>query len=129
MLIKLSYYYFFSLFAVLVAPDLISSSPSSDIIVIEWNPVDHTVLYSLVMTMEGSDTQVRLNTTETNVTFTDLQPGTTYSIKGNAWDPDGNQGDDITVYQITRKGSLVSSTLNRMCSHNAFPSKPLGSFN
>uniref|UniRef100_A0A672RTI3 Fibronectin type III domain containing 7 n=1 Tax=Sinocyclocheilus grahami TaxID=75366 RepID=A0A672RTI3_SINGR len=104
---------------VLVAPDLISSSPSSDIIVIEWNPVDHAVLYSLVMIMEGS-TRVRLNTSETNMTFTDLQPGTTYSIKGNAWDPDGNQGDDITVYQITRKGLLVSSTLNRMCSHNNF---------
>ncbi|XP_016147371.1 fibronectin type III domain-containing protein 7-like [Sinocyclocheilus grahami] len=87
---------------VLVAPDLISSSPSSDIIVIEWNPVDHAVLYSLVMIMEGS-TRVRLNTSETNMTFTDLQPGTTYSIKGNAWDPDGNQGDDITVYQITQE--------------------------
>ncbi|XP_050948089.1 LOW QUALITY PROTEIN: fibronectin type III domain-containing protein 7 [Labeo rohita] len=87
---------------VMVAPDMISSSPSSDIIIIEWNPVDHAVLYSLVMTMEGSDMRVRLNTSETNVTFTDLQPGTTYSIKGNAWDSDGNQGDVITIYQITR---------------------------
>ncbi|KAK2900553.1 hypothetical protein Q8A67_008668 [Cirrhinus molitorella] len=87
---------------VLVAPDFISSSSSSDIIMIEWSPVDHAVLYSLVMTMEGSDMRVRLNTTETNVTFTDLQPGTTYTIKGNAWDPDGNQSDDIIVYQITR---------------------------
>ncbi|XP_042623636.1 fibronectin type III domain-containing protein 7-like [Cyprinus carpio] len=54
------------------------------------------------MAMVGSDTQVRLNMTQTNVTFTNLQPGTTDSIKGNAWDPDGNQGDDITIYQITR---------------------------
>ncbi|KAL0201551.1 hypothetical protein M9458_004738, partial [Cirrhinus mrigala] len=85
----------------MVAPNVISSSPSSDIIMIEWNPVDHAVLYSLVMTMVGSDMRVRLNTSETNVTFTDLQPGTTYSIMGNAWDPDGNQGDVFIIYQIT----------------------------
>ncbi|KAK9980103.1 hypothetical protein ABG768_013500 [Culter alburnus] len=87
---------------VVVAPDLRSSSPSSDTIVINWNPVNNAVLYSLDLIMEGSDTRVRRNTSDTNMTFTDLQPGTTYYIKGNAWDPDGNQGDDITINQITR---------------------------
>lgn len=90
-----------------VAPDLHSSSPSSDTIVINWNPVNNAVFYTLVMIMEGSDTRVRRNTSETNMTFSDLQPGTTYSIKGNAWDPDGNQGDDITISQITRKDSFI----------------------
>lgn len=89
--------------------------------------MDSAVLYSLVMAMVGSDTQVRLNMTQTNVTFTNLQPGTTDSIKGNAWDPDGNQGDDITIYQITRKELLAYSIPNRMCSHNAFL-KPLGNY-
>ncbi|XDV27992.1 hypothetical protein PO909_031420 [Leuciscus waleckii] len=87
---------------VVVAPDLHSSSPSSDTIVINWNPVNNAVFYTLVMIMEGSNMRVGRNTSETNVTFSDLQPGTTYSIKGNAWDPDGNQGDDITISQITR---------------------------
>ncbi|XP_067309402.1 fibronectin type III domain-containing protein 7 [Pseudorasbora parva] len=87
---------------VLVAPNLRSSSPSSDAIVINWNPVNNAVLYTLVLIMEGSDTRVRLNTSETNITFSGLQPGTTYSIMGNAWDPDGKQGDYTTISQITR---------------------------
>ncbi|KAI7809502.1 fibronectin type III domain-containing protein 7 [Triplophysa rosa] len=88
--------------SVLVAPQLNSSSPSSDIIVVSWNPVDQAVLYTLCLIMEGSDTRVKLNTSETNMTFSALEPGTTYSIKANAWDPDGIQGDDITISQITR---------------------------
>lgn len=87
---------------VLVAPQLNSSSPGSDIIVVTWDPVDQAVLYTLCLIMEGSVTRVTLNTTETNMTFGALEPGTTYSIKANAWDPDGIQGDDITISQITR---------------------------
>ncbi|XP_051557588.1 fibronectin type III domain-containing protein 7-like [Myxocyprinus asiaticus] len=87
---------------VVVAPELSSISPSSDTIVVTWNPVDNAVLYTLCVIMEGSDTRVKLNTSQTNITFDALEPGTTYCIKGNAWDSDGNQGDDITIYQITR---------------------------
>nr|XP_021323692.1 fibronectin type III domain-containing protein 7 isoform X1 [Danio rerio] len=87
---------------VLVAPNLRSSSPSSDSIMITWDPVNNAVLYTLVMIMEGSDTRDKLNTSGTNMTYSGLQPGTTYCIKGNAWDPEGNQGDDITICQITR---------------------------
>lgn len=100
-----------------VAPDLHSSSPSSDTIVINWNPVNNAVLYSLDLIMEGSDTRVRRNTSETNMTFSDLQPGTTYYIKGNAWDPDGNQGDDITISQITRKDSFIVFLSRRVHQH------------
>ncbi|TRY81827.1 hypothetical protein DNTS_000530, partial [Danionella cerebrum] len=87
---------------VVVAPVLNSTSPSSDTIVLNWDPVSHAVSYTLVMIMVGSDTRVKLNTTQTNTTFSGLEPGTTYCIKGNAWDPEGNPGDDITVCQITR---------------------------
>lgn len=64
--------------------------------------MDHAVLYTLCLIKEGSDTRVKLNTSETNMTFSALEPGTTYSIKANAWDQDGIQGDDITISQITR---------------------------
>ncbi|XP_030629000.1 fibronectin type III domain-containing protein 7 [Chanos chanos] len=87
---------------VVVAPALNASSPSNDTIVVSWEPVEHAVLYTLCIIMQGSDTRTKLNTTETTVTFSDLEPGTNYSIKGTAWDPDGNPGDDMTVYQITR---------------------------
>ncbi|XP_055057194.2 fibronectin type III domain-containing protein 7 [Misgurnus anguillicaudatus] len=87
---------------VLVSPALNSSSSSSDSIQLDWIPVDHAVLYTLCVIKDGSDTRVKLNTTETNITFPGLEPGTTYCIKVNAWDPEGNLGDDITVCQITR---------------------------
>ncbi|XP_072525244.1 fibronectin type III domain-containing protein 7 [Salminus brasiliensis] len=102
---------------VVVAPALLSMSPANDSIVVTWNPVDHAVLYSLTIIMEGSDTRLKLNTTQTNMTFTHLEPGVTYCIKATAFDPDGIPGDDITIYQITRPpvpGDVqVSLTLGR----------------
>lgn len=93
------------------APKLNSTSPSNDTIVVGWEPVDHVFLYTISIIMEGSDSRVKLNTTDTSVTFSGLEAGTTYCIKGNAWDPEKRQGDDFTVCQITRKeerGFLVS---------------------
>ncbi|XP_066511250.1 fibronectin type III domain-containing protein 7-like [Hoplias malabaricus] len=87
---------------VLVAPKLHSISPTNDSIVVTWDPVDRAVLYSLTIIMEGSNTRVRLNTTQINITFTQLEPGVTYCIKATAFDSDGIPGDDITIYQITR---------------------------
>lgn len=80
-----------------------TTSPSPNTIQVSWEPVEHAVLYSLCIIMQGSDTRVKLNTTSTNYTFSNLEPGTTYCIKGTAWDPDGNMGDDLTLCQITRK--------------------------
>ncbi|XP_036375846.1 fibronectin type III domain-containing protein 7-like [Megalops cyprinoides] len=87
---------------VVAAPELNSTSPSNSTIFLTWDQVEHAVLYTLCIIMEGSDTRVKLNTTETSVAFNDLEPGTTYCIKGNAWDPQSIPGDDFTVCQITR---------------------------
>ncbi|KAI1891493.1 hypothetical protein AGOR_G00144380 [Albula goreensis] len=87
---------------VVAAPELNATSPSNSTILLSWDQVEHAVLYTLCIIMEGSDTRVKLNTTNTSVAFTDLEPGTTYCIKGNAWDPHSIPGDDFTVCQITR---------------------------
>ncbi|XP_055779204.1 fibronectin type III domain-containing protein 7-like [Salvelinus fontinalis] len=87
---------------VVAAPKLNSTSPSNDTIVVGWEPVDHVFLYTISIIMEGSDSRVKLNTTDTSVIFSGLEAGTTYCIKGNAWDPEKRQGDDFTVCQITR---------------------------
>ncbi|KAJ8384528.1 hypothetical protein AAFF_G00204430 [Aldrovandia affinis] len=86
---------------VVAAPKLNSTALSNSTILLTWDRVEDTVLYTLCIIMEGSDTRVKLNTTDTSVAFNDLEPGTTYCIKGNAWDPHSIPGDDFTVCQIT----------------------------
>lgn len=80
-----------------------TTSPSNDSILVTWFPVENAVLYTLCIIKEGSSTRVKLNTTDTTVTFGDLQAGATYCIKGTAWDPQARTGDDLTICQITRK--------------------------
>lgn len=92
-----------SLAAVVIAPMLNTSSPGNDTIVVTWPPVDHAVLYTLCIIREGSSSRLKVNTTDTMMTFNDLDAGTTYCIKGMAWDSEGQTGDDTTVCQITRK--------------------------
>lgn len=89
--------------AVVMAPELNTTSPSNSTIVVTWPPVDHAVLYTLTIIQVGSNTRQKINTTGTSWTFDGLEPGTEYSIKGTAWDSEGRAGDDHTVYQITRK--------------------------
>ncbi|XP_012995539.3 fibronectin type III domain-containing protein 7 [Esox lucius] len=90
------------------SPGLKSTSPSNDTIVLTWSPVQHAVLYSLGVVRQGSSSVLTLNTTEPFVTFNNLEPGTTYCIKGVAWTLDGRYGDDLTVCQITRPPSPES---------------------
>lgn len=87
---------------VVAAPYLNSTSPSDSTIVVAWEPVAYAVSYTLSIIMEGSDTKVSLNTTNTSVTFPNLEAGTNYCIKSNAWDSLNTQGDDFTTCQITR---------------------------
>ncbi|KAM6948323.1 fibronectin type III domain-containing protein 7 [Aplochiton taeniatus] len=87
---------------VVVAPDLMSSSPSNSTIVVTWSPVTNAVGYTLCIIEQGSTSRLKVNATNTTVTFDNLKPGTIYSIKGNAWDPEGRPGNDLTIVQITR---------------------------
>ncbi|XP_034153636.1 fibronectin type III domain-containing protein 7 isoform X2 [Pangasianodon hypophthalmus] len=103
---------------VVVAPALRSVSPTEDSIVVSWDPVEHAVQYTLCVIMEESDALFKVNTSQTNMTFSSLDPGVTYCIKATAWDPNSIPGDDITIYQITRPpvpaGVQVSLTLERI---------------
>ncbi|XP_055359568.1 fibronectin type III domain-containing protein 7 [Betta splendens] len=90
---------------VVPGPRINTTSPSNDSILVTWLPVENAVLYTLCIIMEGSSTRHKLNTTDTAVTFGDLQAGATYCIKGAAWDAEGRTGDDLTVCQITRPSS------------------------
>ncbi|XP_045907964.1 fibronectin type III domain-containing protein 7 [Micropterus dolomieu] len=102
---------------VIKAPTLNTTSPNNGTIIVTWTPVEHAVLYTLCLIQEGSSSRFKLNTTDTIVTFNNLEAGTNYFIKGTAWDSDGRAGDDLTVSQITRPGSpdvtLVQVTQGR----------------
>lgn len=86
-----------------LAPELVPTSPDNSTIHVNWTPVAHAVLYTLCIIREGSSSRHKLNTTGTTVTFEDLEAGTTYCIKGTAWDSEGRAGDDLTMCQITRE--------------------------
>ncbi|XP_066548544.1 fibronectin type III domain-containing protein 7 [Amia ocellicauda] len=87
---------------VLSAPILHSSSPSNSSIVVTWEPVYMAVGYTFSIIQTKTGQRVNVNTSQTNITFTNLEPGTIYSIKGNAWDSSNTLGDDYTISQITR---------------------------
>ncbi|XP_031415781.1 fibronectin type III domain-containing protein 7 [Clupea harengus] len=97
---------------VIEAPAMNTTSPSNDTIIVSWEPVEHAVLYSLCIIMQGSVNRFKVNTTDTTYTFSNLESGTFYSIKGYAWDPDGNMGDDFTVRQITRPSNPLEVELS-----------------
>lgn len=88
---------------VVQAPILNTTSPNNSTIFLNWTSVEHAVLYTLCIIREGSSSRHKVNTTDTMLTFDGLEAGTTYCIKGTAWDSEGRPGDDITVCQITRK--------------------------
>nr|XP_061795799.1 fibronectin type III domain-containing protein 7-like [Nerophis lumbriciformis] len=90
---------------VVTAPDLKTASPDDDTILVTWTPVKHAVLYALCIIRQGSSSRLKVDTADRNVTFSDLEAGTTYCIKGEARDAEGRAGDDLTVCQITRPRS------------------------
>ncbi|XP_030643216.1 fibronectin type III domain-containing protein 7 [Chanos chanos] len=104
---------------VVSAPQLTATSPNNDTIVLDWAPVDHAVLYTLSIIREGSDSQHRLNTTDTSISFQDLEAGTNYCITAKAWDPESNPGDDFTICQVTRPPTPQSIELTVTYSQEA----------
>lgn len=88
---------------VVMAPKFNTSSPDNSSIIVNWDAVENAVVYTLCIINMDSNSRVKLNTTDTMVTFDDLEAGTNYCIKNTAWDSEGRAGDDYTDCQVTRK--------------------------
>lgn len=56
-----------------------------------------------LMRSDGLGRMLKENTTNTSLTFTNLDPGTLYTIKAYAWNANGIPGDDFTSNQRTSK--------------------------
>ncbi|XP_058506817.1 fibronectin type III domain-containing protein 7 [Solea solea] len=90
---------------VVVAPQLNITSPDNNTLVVTWPEVENAVLYTLCIIQEGSTSRLDVNTTDTMWSFDNLEAGTTYCIKGTAYDAEGRPGDDVTYCKITRPQS------------------------
>ncbi|XP_027521869.1 fibronectin type III domain-containing protein 7 isoform X4 [Corapipo altera] len=87
---------------VLAAPILSVSSPSCDSIALSWKAVYMAAGFSVsLMRSDGLGGMLRENTTNTSLIFTNLDPGTLYTIKAYAWNANGMPGDDFTYNQRT----------------------------
>ncbi|NXC82101.1 FNDC7 protein, partial [Cercotrichas coryphoeus] len=87
---------------VLAAPILSVHSPSCDSIAVSWKAVHTAAGFSVsLMRSDGLGRMLKQNTTNTSLIFTNLDPGTLYTIKGYAWNANGMPGDDFTYNQRT----------------------------
>ncbi|XP_042675242.1 fibronectin type III domain-containing protein 7 isoform X3 [Centrocercus urophasianus] len=87
---------------VLSAPVLSASSPSCDSIAVSWKAVYMAVGFSVsLMRSDGLGRMLKQNTTNTSFVFSNLDPGTLYTIKAYAWNANGLPGDDFTYNQRT----------------------------
>ncbi|NWS65931.1 FNDC7 protein, partial [Crotophaga sulcirostris] len=87
---------------VLAAPALSVSSPSCDSIAVSWKAVYMAAGFSVsLMRSDGLGRMLKENTTNTSLIFTNLDPGTLYTIKAYAWNVNGIPGDDFTCNQKT----------------------------
>ncbi|XP_040896696.1 fibronectin type III domain-containing protein 7-like [Toxotes jaculatrix] len=88
---------------VLPPPQLSTSSPCNDSIIVSWAPVAHAVQYTLSIYKFGSNTNMKHNTSNTNLTISGLDAGSLYIIRGFAWDPEGREGEgSLYINQTTR---------------------------
>ncbi|NXI62787.1 FNDC7 protein, partial [Anseranas semipalmata] len=87
---------------VLAAPVLSVSSLSCDSIAVSWKAVYMAAGFSVsLMRSDGLGRMLKQNTTNTSFVFTNLDPGTLYTIKAYAWNDNGLPGDDFTYNQRT----------------------------
>ncbi|NWV77207.1 FNDC7 protein, partial [Dasyornis broadbenti] len=87
---------------VLAAPVLSVHSPSCDSIAVSWKAVHMAAGFSVsVMRSDGLGRMLKESTTNTSLVFTNLDPGTLYTIKAYAWNANGMPGDDFTYNQRT----------------------------
>ncbi|NXA11998.1 FNDC7 protein, partial [Sapayoa aenigma] len=87
---------------VLAAPILSVGSPSCESIAVSWEAVYMAAGFSVsLMRSDGLGRMLKENTTNTSLVFTNLDPGTLYTIKAYAWNANGMPGDDFTYNQRT----------------------------
>ncbi|KAM6262236.1 fibronectin type III domain-containing protein 7 [Porphyrio hochstetteri] len=85
---------------VLAAPVLSVSSPSCDSIAVSWKAVYMAAGFSVsLMRSDGLGRMLKENTTNSSWIFTNLDPGTLYTIKAYAWNVNGIPGDDFIYNQ------------------------------
>ncbi|KAL9846004.1 fibronectin type III domain-containing protein 7 isoform 2-T2 [Geothlypis trichas] len=93
---------------VLAAPILSVRSPSCDSIAVSWRAVHMAAGFSVsLMRSDGLGRVLKHNTTNTSLIFTNLDPGTLYTIKAYAWNANGMPGDDFTYNQRTSPDAPV----------------------
>ncbi|XP_074402308.1 fibronectin type III domain-containing protein 7 isoform X2 [Zonotrichia albicollis] len=93
---------------VLAAPILSVRSPSCDSIAVSWKAVPMAAGFSVsLMRSDGLGRVLKQNTTNTSLIFTNLDPGTLYTIKAYAWNANGMPGDDFTYNQRTSPNAPV----------------------
>ncbi|NXH61978.1 FNDC7 protein, partial [Rhabdornis inornatus] len=93
---------------VLAAPILSVHSPSCDSIAVSWKSVHMAAGFSVsLMRSDGLGRMLKQNTTNTSLIFTNLDPGTLYTIKAYAWNANGMPGDDFTYNQRTSPNAPV----------------------
>ncbi|NWZ99570.1 FNDC7 protein, partial [Nesospiza acunhae] len=93
---------------VLAAPILSVHSPKCDSIAVSWKAVHMAAGISVsLMRSDGLGRVLKQNTTNTSLIFTNLDPGTLYTIKAYAWNANGMPGDDFTYNQRTSPNAPV----------------------
>ncbi|NXP66791.1 FNDC7 protein, partial [Chloropsis cyanopogon] len=93
---------------VLAAPVLSVRSLSCDSIAVSWKAVRMAAGFSVsLMRSDGLGRMLKQNTTNTSLIFTNLDPGTLYTIKAYAWNANGMPGDDFTYNQRTSPNAPV----------------------
>ncbi|XP_023787754.1 fibronectin type III domain-containing protein 7 isoform X4 [Cyanistes caeruleus] len=93
---------------VLAAPILSVHSPSCDSIAVSWKAVHMAAGFSVsLMRSDGLGRKLKQNTTNTSLIFTNLDPGTLYTIRAYAWNANGMPGDDFTYNQSTSPNAPV----------------------
>ncbi|XP_078025253.1 fibronectin type III domain-containing protein 7-like [Epinephelus lanceolatus] len=104
---------------VLPPPQLSTSSPSNDSIIVSWAPVAHAVQYSITIYKLGSSTDMKHNTSDTSLTISGLDAGSLYFIKGVAWDPEGRKGEmSLYLNQTTRPPTPYSVSVSLVMSNS-----------
>ncbi|KAK9519813.1 hypothetical protein VZT92_022518 [Zoarces viviparus] len=102
---------------VLPPPQLSASSPSNDSIIVSWAPVAHAVQYTLSIYEFGSNTSMKHNTSNTNLTISGLDAGSLYVIESFAWDLKGREGEGLSINQTTRPPSPYWANVSMVMSN------------